>query len=182
MATHEARLALATSIVEGTWAPEYAEDLALTDAECNEVRAWAIYEMRWRAARLGQKRALPLLRSYLTREQRRDLRRTRLFTITGSAGGVYRLCPHTGKVEGSHLRLGKRTYCTKVYCYHDPEAILPAADVTMGQMLLILTDEPAFLAEANVSTPGWLPYRIREQIGWPPREWFVCSIREGAAA
>jgi len=37
------------------------------------------------------------------------------------------------------------------YCLHDPENELPPADVTIGHLLLLRTDEPRFLRLANAT-------------------------------
>lgn len=155
------------------------DDETMTAQEQSDASSLVLYELRWRQHQCGQKRALPLLRRYLTREQRQDLRKRAVFTVIGSAGGTYQLAPHSGAVFGEMHRKpgGKRVYTGARYCYHDPEGLLPSADVALGQMLLIMTDEPKFLAEANKATP----YRGR-QSAIPPRVGgaFVCQIPEWA--
>lgn len=97
-----------------------------------------------------QQRARRLLRSYLTKAQRKELRDRRHVRVIGSAGGRYKLYPGTGVAYGCELH-GTRWFGVKSYCLHDADRVMPPADVTLGQMLLLLSDEPSFLATANMT-------------------------------
>lgn len=99
-------------------------------------------------ARKRQRRALRLLRSYLTEDQKAELRRSRKFTVRGPSGNVYRLIPNTGAVQRVSIH-GKNGYIESLYCYHDPERELPPADLTLAHLLLLANDEERFLREAN---------------------------------
>lgn len=97
----------------------------------------------------AQRAALALLKSWLTRTQRRELTKRREVTITGSSGGRYRLRPMTGACYAVE-RHGSRLFaCGPSFCLHDPERILPPADVSLAHLLMLRTDEPGFLAAAN---------------------------------
>lgn len=129
----------------------------MTEDERREVHALAryeldsrLYEERRRAAIKPQRRACRLLRSFLNPEQREQLRRNRYFTVVGSAGGIYRLIPETGSCARIEKH-GTRWYAVMRYCFHDPDRVMPPADVTLGQMLHLLHDEPGFLAAANAN-------------------------------
>lgn len=128
----------------GALIAEHVED----PVEAKRVLGWVLYGVRYALHDRAQRRALPLLRGLLTPEQRRDLRSRNTFVVHGSAGGRYRLAPHGSRVARTERR-GARFYDTVTYCYHDPEGLLPPADVMMGVMFALMTDEPGFLAEAN---------------------------------
>jgi hypothetical protein len=101
----------------------------------------------------AQRRAHRLLRTLLTETQQRDLTRRREFFVTGSAGGIYRLLPRRGRTERVEKH-GTRWYTKASYCLHDLDTVpleeqMPPADVTIGHLLLLSCDEPAFLATAN---------------------------------
>ncbi len=132
----------------------------LTDADKRDVRALAIYEIRFRVEghlrrqrRPAQRRALGLLRSLLTSEQRAMLSHARYFHARGSAGGLYRLCVETANVQRIE-RHGSRYYGVQSFCIHGPEDGCPPADETISQLLLLSADEPAFLATANAHDLG----------------------------
>lgn len=105
---------------------------------------------RLHAARTSQIRAMALLRSLLTFDQRLELRQNKEFTVIGSAGGRYRLHPRSGTLARVEKH-GKRWYARTRYCFHDPGSVMPEADVTIGQMLHLMSDEPGFLAMANAT-------------------------------
>lgn len=167
--THEETVGLARRIAlqeigvdEVDWDAMSPEDrqliLVLTIYECEGIRA-SEREARQRGP---QRRAYKLLRSFLTAEQLRELHARRYFTVVGSLGGRYRLrpsCGHAARVE----KHGSRWFERQRFCLHDPDKVMPSADVTLGQMLLLLADEPGFLALANKSPVnsllwdgGWL--------------------------
>ena len=98
----------------------------------------------------AQKRAMGLFLSLLTPAQRAEYRCTRRVLLRGSAGGRYRLRPSTGRVCQVEKH-GSRWYTVTSYCLHDPDGALPPADSSIGHLLLLLSDEPAFLAEANAT-------------------------------
>lgn len=116
--------------------------------DIQRVVFWANYEVRYQLYEAAQQKALQLLRRFLTREQRTELRKRIFFTVIGSAGGRYRLAPHGSRIA-STTEINGRWYDATAYCYNDPEGILLPADVMLGTMFLLMTDEPGFLAEAN---------------------------------
>jgi hypothetical protein len=131
---------------EGTTKQEESAVLALTRYQLHVLSYKEI-----RRKRIGsQLRAQHLLRSLLSPAQRSTLHQSGVFIVQGSAGGVYRLCPRVAFIEQVE-RHGTRWFAMKSFCFHDPDKVMPPADVTLGQMLHILTDEPAFLATAIVS-------------------------------
>jgi hypothetical protein len=91
-------------------------------------------------------RADRLLRSVLSSEMARELDAQGWFTVVGSAGGEYRL--RLGRF--GNVRQEDPEKVTR-YCIH-PVDDVPDADTVLSQVLLLWTDEPAFLATANSST------------------------------
>lgn len=88
-------------------------------------------------------KATALLEAVLPPDARAELRAEKTFTVEGSAGGRYKLrIGRSGNVQREHD--GKVTR----YCIHPVEAV-PDADTVLAQVLLLWTDEPAFLATAN---------------------------------
>ncbi|MFA6046277.1 MAG: hypothetical protein WC718_14935 [Phycisphaerales bacterium] len=142
--------------------PDDAEALnmaaGLDERQQRNLLALTVYEARYRqryrgSRRMAQRRALRLLRTLLSAEQRRMLASTRYFYAEGSAGGLYRLIPGTAYVHRVD-RHGKRRYADTGFCIHGPEDGSPQADETIGQLLLLTTDEPGFLATANARHLG----------------------------
>jgi hypothetical protein len=114
----------------------------------------------------ADERALTLLRTVLPREACQTLDADGSFVVEGSAGGRYQLrVGRSGNVQREHD--GKVTR----FCIHPVEAV-PDADTVLAQVLLLWTDEPAFLSIAN----QW-SYEIGTQLapvgmgprGGPPR-------------
>ena len=99
----------------------------------------------------AQRRARALLKSLLTPAQLAELKRRQYVTVVGSKGGVYRLHPRMGRVEGVDKH-GSRWFARRGYCFHfaDPNSQLPKADICVGQLLLLSCDEDEFLSKANV--------------------------------
>ena len=116
---------------------------------CAEVALLLVRQRNYVAARPARLRALRLFRSWLTPAELEEYRRRRHVTLTGSAGGRYRLLPVTGSAQRVE-RHGSREYCRATYCLHPVEPV-PPADISLGHYLLLKTDEPAFLEEANAS-------------------------------
>ena len=149
----------------------FDEDLELTHAQITAVvgegaRNWserqrnefatlvlytlASHRWDWSGA---QPRARKLLRSYLTRDQRRSVAAHGRALVRGSAGGHYWLYPFSGTVEKVERRR-VRWRATGWYCIHPPQETVPPADVSLGHLLLLTMDEEAFLAEANYRPAG----------------------------
>jgi hypothetical protein len=149
-----------------------------------EAEQKRLHSPAWRTARR-------LLRSFLSTEQRRQMDCPhRGIDVVGSAGGLYRLFPNTGAVNGME-RHGSRLFTVATYCWHDDGRELPSPDVAVAALLLISCNEPAFLAEAHV-TPH-VPHewwdgdwrrrvfaRQREGRG-PEPQIFACQIDESVA-
>lgn len=130
----------------------------LTPEERREVGTLVLYALQQQAARRGQRRACALLRSLLSPAQQAEWRRShKTFTVTGSAGGRYRLCPTTGGAWRL-ARHGRYDIGVASFCLHDPERQVPPADETIGHLLWLLADEPAFCARANMT--------VRPHAGW----------------
>jgi hypothetical protein len=151
--TRELIVSLVEAIVDGAVAVDFVPWEKFSPEFERDVMRLVLYETnRRRLCRskmdAAQLRARGLLRSLLSAEQKRMLDNRRYFYVTGSAGGTYRLRPEFGSCDGV-VKHGKNFFASVRYCFHDPEGILPAADVTIGQMLHILSDEADFLARAN---------------------------------
>jgi hypothetical protein len=126
-----------------------------TENQISNIYAFAYIELLNQVERLRRRsaavvRSRQLLRSFLSEKQRREFSQNRQIVVIGSLGGRYRLYPHTGACKGLE-RHGKRWFAVRRFCLHDPEGLLPPADVSLAQMLLLLQDEAAFLAKANVT-------------------------------
>jgi len=142
-------------LIRGEITAEEAQELH--HADYREVVALLQYELdrrRWEADKKkrakAQRRARALLRSFLTPQQKKHLRDRRGFFVRGSLGGMYRLHPATGTVYRVEKH-GKRWFGVIRYCLHDEDNVMPPADLSLGQMLLLLSDEQAFLDEANAT-------------------------------
>lgn len=101
---------------------------------------------RQRASK-AQRKALGLLRSFLTPEQRATLRRQRYVEVE-TPTALYRLYPSSG-ITRRVVRRKSKTYATIRYCYHDADALLPPADVSLAHFLMLHADEWGFLTSAN---------------------------------
>lgn len=154
----------------------------ITPAEFRDVVALIVYVRGTiypkRDAR-AQRRAMKLLRPLLTAEQKKSLRREKSFLACGSKGGMYRLCPGTGSVQGVAWHRS-RWFSRVTFCLHDnregPEAPMPPADVTLTHLLLLKADEELFLHLANARQSDlWngdylrrMRHRRRDQAETPP--------------
>lgn len=156
---------------------ELAAHPGLDDADRSQVLTLGLYIVQSRAiaerrAKLGggQRRALRLLRTFLTPAQREQLGRNRAFVVALPSGRAYRLHPNTGWVARVE-RHGSRWVACATYCLHEPDLevipempgavtvpAIPPADRTIGHLLLLLADEARFLALAN--------YTARRHGGW----------------
>jgi hypothetical protein len=150
MIDHATMLARVRVIVEGTLAVDMASWAGWTEAEERECMVLVLYEMGLRQERQckARKRALGLFRSWLSPAERSHLVQRREVRVHGSAGGYYAVRPHTGSTARLE-RHGSRWFVTATYCLHPPDILLPAADIALAHMLLLRTDEPAFLATSN---------------------------------
>jgi len=164
--------AVATDVLAPDCIPDiiWLDGTAITAREQCEIVLAVIYDFprRRRRVKHAQRKAMRLLRSYLSADQRRQLRQRGEFMVHASHGGVYRICPSTGNVWGVELH-GRHYFGVRTYCYHDPENELPDADLSVAHLMLLSCDEPAFLAAANV----------RER---PPQCWDGEWLRTLAAA
>lgn len=179
---------------------DFAEDMArerihpgmndllpkITDDEWGLVfgsyRSWRDY-LRARG-RQGNRRALRLLRSMLTSEQREQLRRDRAFRQMVPSGNAYRLLPSAGITQRIEFH-GTRWFGVGGYCLHpDLDLSIPNADTTIGHLLMLRHDEATFLTKANFTErrhggwdPAWMRTRARVR-----REEYEAQIREGLRA
>lgn len=147
---------IAAAAISGEIPDTWADGDIPTEAERDDILALRGYVERMRAAREylrgeAQRRAMALLRSLLTREQRRQIGREKCFTATAPSGNRYRFFPGTGAVVRI-TKHGSRWFRHTSYCVHDerddPDA-MPPADLTVAHLLMIMADEPGFLATAN---------------------------------
>lgn len=157
-ANDEEVIGLVRGLATGAIAPDFVDWDAMSDSLRTVVWVLSRYEIRRlrsldtdRRRGLPQKRAMRLLRSLLTDSQRWWLRHRRHFLVNGvSTGHVYRLHPYSGTID----RVTKhrtRWFVHTRFCLHDPDIELPPADVSVGHLLLLRSDEPRFLALANAT-------------------------------
>jgi hypothetical protein len=134
-------------MADGVVAPDMADWRDWSEREQEDAVALALYILRCRRRKGPQRRAMRLLRSWLSAAQREQLRRNRSFVARGSRGGRYRIVPGTGVTQRIE-RHGKRDYARSSYCLH-PDEWIPPADIAIAHLLLLRTDEAAFLRRAN---------------------------------
>lgn len=158
--TDEEIVALVESIVVGAvdaavplWI--WGDGTGIDERERRDVLALAEYlrgqrEQRRVARSKAQQKAMALLRSLLSADQAATLRRRGHFRVRAGSGATYRLDPRFGMAERVEQH-GRRWYARTAFCLHDAKDgdKMPPADVTVGHLLLILADEPIFLATAN---------------------------------
>lgn len=152
MATREQIVALAGGIARYEVAVDFVDWTDFNADEKDTVMMLATYEVRLHA-RKDNRKAMRLLRTWLSDHQTADLRRLGWFYVRGSDGGMYRLRPHVAHVEKVE-RHGKNWFGKFRYCFHDEGAVLPPADVTLAHVLHLVTDEADFLARANATVQG----------------------------
>ncbi len=126
-----------------------------TPAARRECIALACYEIGRQRDRRPQRMARRLFRSWLTQRQRDEHRRRGSVVVRGSAGGTYRVQPESVRTTVRVERHGSRWYARGAwYCLHPEDVDLPPADLALAHLLLLTTDEPAFLAAANAHAAG----------------------------
>lgn len=96
------------------------------------------------------KRAMRLLRSWLTPEQNRDLTTKEAFYVTSQSGRTYRIAK--GTVSNVEL-LGADGCTTARFCVQPAGAAAFPGDVMLAQKLWLETDELDFLVRANRFVP-----------------------------
>lgn len=122
--------------------------------ETSRIARFTEQEQRQAAYEVAAARATKLLLSLLSPAQQASYIRDRTFTVLGSAGGIYRIRPGSaGNVDWiDPTNTGREI--AGVLCAHPqlwtPEGFLPDPDVALAQMLALTTDEPRFVATANV--------------------------------
>lgn len=119
-------------------------------------------------------KARELLRSLLNAEQRADYDNSSSFTVHGSLGNRYRI--HPGVVANVTLM---HHHGIAHLCAH-PRGDLPYADVAIGQMLALETDERGFLRIAQVHwlSGGSMAKVISDLRGRRPSFWAWLSRGE----
>lgn len=142
----------AAALATGVLAWDMADWTGWTEQEQRDILTLTLYvrKMKDEKRRKAQRRAMSLLRSWLPDPQRQQLRRSRKFKVRGSAGGRYRLYPSTGTTSRIE-RHGSRDFAVQTFCLHPPDVSLPPADISLAHYLLLVTDEPRFLATANAT-------------------------------
>lgn len=138
---------LAQALADGAVAPDQVDWSQHSGQEWQDIIVLAAHLLAERRRRAPQLRALRLFRSWLRPAERAEFRRSRCVTVTGTAGGRYRIWPCTGLTQRIE-RHGKRWFGKAALCLH-PDAWIPPADIALAHYLNIRTDEPAFLARAN---------------------------------
>lgn len=116
--------------------------------EAARVHAEREQEERQRTRELARARAEELLVALLSDEQAGTWREHSYFTVRGSrSGALYRI---RRGISGNVDRMlpGQPGIPEVTFCAHPPG--IPAEDVCLAQMFLLVTDEEAFLAVANI--------------------------------
>lgn len=132
----------------------------ITTEEAADIRALWVYRQeqierrsRKKTRRNAQRKALKLLRQYLSTSQSDNLRRKGKFYITTPSGNAYRLDARRGRTEqvGRH---GQRYFVRRRFCLHEHSLLtlpMPPADLALTHFLLLLADEDEFLALAKAT-------------------------------
>jgi hypothetical protein len=154
-----AREIAADFVAEVRW----ADGDSINAEEMRDIFILAVYEIRRRNCydRRAQRKALRLIRRFLTPVQKRQMRDCKYFHLTVASGAVYRLYPYRGRTGRVELHK-TRFFETQSFCLHDfPEANedtprradrpMPPADVTLAHLLLLSCDEDEFLRTANMT-------------------------------
>jgi hypothetical protein len=150
---------------------ELEADDSVSNYDKREILTLALYEIEYQAYRRDQRsrrqrRAMALLRSFLSESQREQLRRSgHHFLVRGSLGNYYRLYPRMGNVWRVERRGSRWTsiasYCLHDYAEDDPTFVpiglpdegkrsrLPSPDRTLAHLLMLLSDEGEFRLLAN---------------------------------
>lgn len=141
------------------WHVADGERCDIQEAPIHLSRLMTDYRARLARYHQANRRAMRLLRSLLSPEQRLELRRhRRSFTVIGSRGGRYRLWPYAGTTERI-AQHGKYAISEVQFCLHEEgERDLPPADLTIAHLLMLRADEERFLIDAN--------HHPREHMGW----------------
>lgn len=147
MATPEEIAMVARALANGTVAPDQVDWSEWSHRDAQNALSLACNITRARQRKGPQRRALRLFRSWLRPDELAELRRSRSVTMTGAAGGRYRILPNTGTTQRVE-RHGSRWYVRASYCLH-PDEWIPPADVALAHYLCLRTDEASFLALAN---------------------------------
>jgi hypothetical protein len=147
-------------------------DASVSNYDKRQILALALYTIEYEASQRDkrsrrQRRAMALLRSFLSDSQRSQLRRSGHLLVRGSLGNYYRLYPGMGGVwrveqRGSHW-VAIASYCLHDYAEDDPSFVpsgfpdegkrsrLPSADRTLAHLLMLRADEGEFRLLANES-------------------------------
>jgi hypothetical protein len=149
VATHEQMITAVRLIIAGSLHPDIAHPAwqDFSESERSLTCKLAVYEID-RLRKPAQTKALKLFRTWLTPEQRCELQRSESVKVTGTVGGLYRIYPRAGNTWRIEKH-GTRWYGRSRFCYHDPDHLLPNADIALTHLLLLTTDEPYFLIVAN---------------------------------
>lgn len=156
--TYEELTAVVDGLVTDRISPSTLEDLRWADStaptaeEFRTIRAMYGYTLWYnhRNRPIPQRKAMRLLRTLLSPEQRRTLRAGRYFYVTTRSGATFRFWPRAGSTDRV-ARHGTRWYSKSSFCLHDAEndQQMPPADLVIAHLLLISADEAKFLEMAN---------------------------------
>lgn len=151
--TFEELVALIRGLADHSIAPDQVDWTIISEEDTNRIWQalhWALecQQERKRTRGRGQRRARRLLNSILTPAQLGQLRRSRRFFTVGTLGGHYRLWPNMGTAERVQKH-GKLWVAHTSFCLHDDPQIMPPADVTIGHLMMLRSNEAQFLELAN---------------------------------
>lgn len=146
-------LAFAVSEID-LYAFQWSDGSEITVPESRDLLALRSYHRYTQRKRIRgpQRRALALLRGFLSTSQRSQLNTRHSFLVTANSGRTYRLDPRHGYAEEVSLHK-TRWFAVRSFCLHDDRSdtsqAMPLADLTLAHLLLLLADEAEFLRTAN---------------------------------
>ena len=142
----------------GDWADDFhwSDGSEMTRQEFLDVIRLRTYhrQLNKPKQREAQRKAMALLRKYLSPAHKIELRRNGVFHYTTNSGATYRVDPRRGRTERV-TRHGSRWFVAVRFCLHDdrdvPSDAMPPADLALTHLLLLLSDESEFLRIANAT-------------------------------
>ena len=147
----------------------------MAEAEATRQR----YAEQARLAEIAQDQANELLIELLSDEQQRTWIEQHWFEVVGSESGrVYRI--RSGNTNNVVRLTEDQSQRERVFCAHPPD--IPDADVNLAQMLLLVTDEPAFLAVANSHQASGYAYDHVEGVGYGMNQFIGGTYQNGGVA
>jgi len=164
------------SLIRRLWESVSPEEAPNTDEEVGTwgtafAATWQAGVQRWThlyglgrmPTKAAEKRAVQLLRSYLSPVQRHQLRYQKKFGLIGGNGGKYVI--HR---DGSVHSLSGRMFVT--FCFQSEDPFLPAGDILLGKVIWIEANERLFRRIAPMSR-----YYISDDFD---DDWDVVNVRK----